>query len=719
MRNLKRVAALVAVIMCCVTSLTVSATGEMPQVDSYQYSYWKDAVAAPTAYELTASVDAKTLGISVGELSDVCCSENGTVYLLDRGKDCIIKLNSDYTLSAVVDSFTYNGTIESFSSPEGIFVNSEGDIYIADTTNARVVILDSDFNCISIIGDPAEKALLDYDYQPIKVCGNEQGHIFVISRNETQGILQFSRDGGFMGYLGATRVVPSITEMFYRAFATRKQLKSMLRSIPTEYNNLTIDEDGFIYGTVSSLNSYTILSDIDSGGSSAAPVRKINASGDDILVRNGKFPPVGELVFKVIYGADNDYDGPSQFIDVASTDNGVYSLLDAKRGRVFTYNTSGELLYIFGSRGSKLGQLETPSAIDYQGKNIMIVDSKRNQLQVFAPTDYVNNILSAIDCYRRGDYENEQKYWKKVLYEYSGSDMAYVGIGKSYYNRQDYKTAMSYFKQGNNREYYSKAFKEYRKELGRAITPYILLVLAVVTVLAIIVCFVFKKRKRIDLVINNRNFKCRKFGELFKGFKYGFHICCHPFDGFWDVKYEHRGSIGSATLILVLTMAVSVLTSRFTPYLFNDINFSKENILFSSVISVLGPVVLWCVSNWCFTTLMDGKGTIKDIYIFTCYSLYPRLLIHPILLGLSFMMSLDESAFYTLFMLISQLWVVFLIFCGTLQTHHYTAVKTVLSIILTIVGIAIIVFIGLLVVTLLQQVIEFVKTLSLEISLRI
>lgn len=719
MRKIKLLASFTALFLCCAASFSAAATGEMPQTEAYQYSYWKDAVAAPAAYELTASVSAKTLGITVGELTDVCTASDGTIYLLDRSGSRIIKLNADYSLDRVIDSFEYNGDVQHFSNPEGIFVSDSGTLYVADTSNARIVLLDSKFKCISVIGDPSEEALLDYSYQPSKVCANEQGHIFVISKNETQGILQFSQDGDFMGYLGATRVVPSVTEMFYRMFSTRTQLKKMLRSIPTEYNNLTIDGDGFIYGTISSLNSYTVLSDIDSGGSSAAPIRMLNASGDDILVRNGKFPPVGELVFNVIYGSENNYDGPSQLVDVASTDNGVYSLLDAKRGRVFTYNSSGELLYIFGSRGSRLGQLEKPSAIEYQGENIIIVDSQRNQLQIFSPTDYVRNILAAINCYQKGDYEREREYWQKVLYEYSGSDMAYVGIGKAYYNQQDYKTAMLYFKQGHNRNYYSKAFKEYRQEVGRRVTPYILAVAVLAVILGLCYHFILKKKLHRRKAVRELSPKCMKLKRLWDGFKYGFYICRHPFDGFWDVKYEHRGSAGSATLILVLTVIVSIITARCTPYLFNDVNFSKENILFSSIISVLGPVVLWCVSNWCFTTLMDGKGTIKDIYIFTCYSLYPLLLIQPILLGFSFIMSLDEAAFYTLFMLISQLWVVFLIFCGTLQTHHYTAGKTVLAILLTVVGIAIIMFIGLLAVTLVQQVIEFIQTLSLEISLRV
>ena len=717
----KRIIAFALSFAALFSSLTAHAAGEMPDMTSYQYSYWMDAVAAPEAYALTGVINSTSLGLPLAGVIDICADKASNIYILDSAGNKLIKLDRDYKVTAVLESFTFEEKEETLNAPEGLFVAANGDIYIADTGNARVAVFDKDFVCTALIADPTKTALLDYTYQPAKVCADKDGHVYVISKNETQGVLQFSARGEFIGYLGATRVVPSLTEIFYRTFATRAQLKNMLRSIPTEYNNLDIDSDGFIYGTVSSLNPYTIMSDINSGGSTAAPVRKINANGDDILVRNGGYPPVGELIFNVLYGAQSNYDGPSTLVDVATRENGIYSLLDSNRGRVFTYDNTGNLLYIFGSRGSGAGQFEAPAAITYQGENIIVADQKRGELQVFSPTPYANNILTAIGHYQAGEYEKEQEMWQKVLYEYPGSDMAYIGIGKSYYNRKQYKTAMDYFKKGHDRYYYSKAFKHYRNEVGRKYTPWALLAAVILIAAVLIYKLVLKKR-----FLQNRKPKIPppagsvkdKLQKLYSGFKYGFYIVFHPFDGFWDVKYEKRGSTASATLILVLCVIMNIITNRCTPYLFNFTNFSQTNILLNSTLSIIAPVALWCAANWCLTTLMDGKGSAKDIYIFTCYSLFPRLILYPVLLVASFAMSAEEAAFYSLLLLVAQVWVGFLIFCGTLVTHHYSAFKTVMCIILSIVGIAIIVFIGLLGVTLAQQVIEFIKTLWLEITLR-
>ena len=185
------------------------------------------------------------------------------------------------------------------------------------------------------------------------------------------------------------------------------------------------------------------------------------------------------------------------------------------------------------------------------------------------------------------------------------------------------------------------------------------------------------------------------------------------------MKYEKKGNIYSATAILLMTVAVNVITTRFTPYMFNDIRPSDNNILLTSLASVICPLALWCVSNWCFTTLMDGKGTAKDIYMFSCYSLFPILIIHIPLFAASFIMSLEEAAFYNALMTVSVLWLVFMFFCGTLVIHHYSAGKTVLAIFLTIIGIAVIVFLALLCVTLVQQIVIFIKVLISEISLRL
>ena len=100
-------------------------------------------------------------------------------------------------------------------------------------------------------------------------------------------------------------------------------------------------------------------------------------------------------------------------------------------------------------------------------------------------TDYGKLVLNAIYLNDTGDSEGSNACWQEVLKRNSNCEMAYVGLGKTFLSEGDYKKAMEYFKLGNSRKYYSKAFYYYRKEVmeknfGKIMAVIILLVLALV-----------------------------------------------------------------------------------------------------------------------------------------------------------------------------------------------------------------------------------------------
>ena len=106
--------------------------------------------------------------------------------------------------------------------------------------------------------------------------------------------------------------------------------------------------------------------------------------------------------------------------------------------------------------------------------------------------------------------------------------------------------------------------------------------------------------------------------------KYAFYILTHPFDGFYDLKHEKRGSLKAALLLYALTALTALLRQQFSEYLFNPYADKGQNVLAVIVLAV-GPYLLWCVSNWCLTSLMDGEGSMKDMIIATGYALLPLI----------------------------------------------------------------------------------------------
>ena len=202
-----------------------------------------------------------------------------------------------------------------------------------------------------------------------------------------------------------------------------------------------------------------------------------------------------------------------------------------------------------------------------------------------------------------------------------------------------------------------------------------------------------------------------------KTIKYAFHVIFHPFDGFWDLKREHRGSLAAALTFVVLTIITLTLEKQKTAFLFNPYRLDRINVMVD-VITVLLLYILWCVANWCLTSLMDGEGKLKDIAIATGYSLFPVILLRLPMILISYMLTSGEGSFYDVIGVVSYLWAGALLILGTMITHQYSVKKTVLTCICTIVGMGIIMFIGLLFFNVIQQMMTFISIIYEEIRFR-
>ena len=203
-------------------------------------------------------------------------------------------------------------------------------------------------------------------------------------------------------------------------------------------------------------------------------------------------------------------------------------------------------------------------------------------------------------------------------------------------------------------------------------------------------------------------------GEL----KYALHVIVRPLDGFWDLKHEKRGSFKAAMIILAAALITFVMVQRYTGFLFNEVNLLQVN-MFREVTTFLTVFLLFVVSNWCLTTLMEGKGTIKDIAIATAYALTPFILINIPMVFVSNVLTLNESGFYNMFIAIGYIWTGGLIIFGTMITHEYTLSRTFLTLLMVILGMMIMIFLGLLFFSVIQRMVALVYVLYKEITFRL
>lgn len=129
--------------------------------------------------------------------------------------------------------------------------------------------------------------------------------------------------------------------------------------------------------------------------------------------------------------------------------------------------------------------------------------------------------------------------------------------------------------------------------------------------------------------------------------------------------------------------------------------------------------IIAVISNWCFSTFMDGKGALKDIFIAGAYCLIPLIITTVLSTVFSWVLVGEESAFVNALTLIGQLWTAFLIVAAVTEVHDFNPGQTVVMIALTLLGMLIMLFLGFLVYSLVQQVIMFVVNFSYELIYRI
>ncbi|MFW5985300.1 MAG: YIP1 family protein [Halanaerobiaceae bacterium] len=704
-------------------SFSVSVTGTTYR--NYIYNFRGEAVSAPQSYIFYASIDSDDIGIAdLDSPRDFLVTSDDQVYLLDTGNNRVLHLNSDFELIEKIEEFTNGqGKKDTFNKPTGLDIDQNGYIYIADQNNGRIVVLNKDNEYHKEIGPPeTDNGIIDdeFSYYPRKITVDPAGNLYVIAKEVYDGILRFDRTGDFRGFIGAPEVNQDFWEYVHRRFlVTEQQRGRMNLYLPIEYSNLQSDEKGFIYATVAA-----------GGVEENERIRRLNSAGEDKLLRRGFHPPMGDLRVPVRDSGAGEYTfSRSAFVDIVSRESGIYSALDRRRGRIFTYDRDGHLLYVFGGSGSQKGVFRNPVAIDmFSHKMIAVLDQREDKITLFSPTENMFLIHQAITAYQSGYYQESEELWKKVLHRNANYDLAYTGVGRSYLNQNEYEKAMENFRRGENRDRYSTAFSYYRR---RVINDHFGLIMGFILIL-IIVLIVIKKtglmnfkhqlspeQKLNDFV--NKDEKSRGLKNRLLIFaarlKYSLYLIFHPAAGFWELKHEKKGSLPAAIMGLFLICCAYVFMLQYTGFIFNYRDLSELNIL-REFFNILIPVGLWSLVNWALTTLMEGKGTLKEIFIATVYSFTPVVIFFLPLTVISNFLLIKEGTFYYFIFYLALIWSIVLLIMSTMVTHEYTLSKTLLTIISIVAGMGISLFLILLFFDQTAQVYEFARNIYTEIVFR-
>lgn len=435
---------------------------------SYNYSYYGEAIHSAPGMTFASYINAQTLGTTFSSPEDLVVFED-EIFVVDSDVNSIVVINQDFQLVSEHTTFAltpeYLAELASkgitditeltLDSPLGIDVTESG-IFICDTGNYRIIKLNHQFEVVTTFDQIDDATFDELNFEPKKITVDATDRMYVVAKNVYEGILEINYDGSFNRFTGVNPIKLTPFEIFSRRLMTEEQLNQLQLFLPTEYTNVSIDERNFIYATSK-----------PSENNDENPIQLINPKGVDVIKRNGYFPPMGDIHY--IVGMNNYViDGPSNLVDIATTNYGIYTVLDQKRSRLFTYDSEGNLLYINGDEGSQSDKFSEGVALGYFGDDLLILDRGTKTIVVYRLTEFGSYVNQAIMYHAEGEFEKAALVWQEVIKINTNYEIAYNGIGKLLLRQEQYKEAMEYFQLGHDQYYYSKAFKAYRNEILKA-----------------------------------------------------------------------------------------------------------------------------------------------------------------------------------------------------------------------------------------------------------
>lgn len=680
------------IVICAVTVISLFVTQVFAAsdlaYDGYNYNAYGESVSSPEGYEPSFTINGESLGCgSLNSPQDIFAAENGDIYIADTGNSRIVVLDNNYSLKRVMNTIEIDGKSEPITSVTGLFVNNDY-IYIVQSDLQRVLRCDMNGKVMSQFLRPVSDIFgSDMVFTPTKVLVNNYGTVYILVKNFVYGALTYSPDGNFLNFYGSNRVqvtLELLLNYFWKQILNREQITQMKRYVPVEYSNFCIDSENFIFTVTKGVN--------------VNQVRRLNTLGENVLTayeRNisSNTGNYGDIET----GKFNGVRTSNAFVDVAVNQDGFINILDQNNGRVFQFDSESRLLHIFGGESDSGYGFKNAVALETIGDDVVVLDAAKNRFTVFSQTEYGSLIKEAIMLYNEGFYGQAKELWQKIVIRNQNFELAYDGLAKAAFEEENYKEAMNYYKLAYSREGYSKAFKEYRAEILRNILPYI----ASGIVILFFAFVIIKKKKMISLSLKSRTLN----------------ILFHPSDELFAMKYYNNFSSKIIFAVLSFMFISLMFTYSVTAFTFNYNNLNKINMLVV-LAAMLYIFIAFCAVNWCITSLLDGKGKIKEIACSVCYCLIPYIASSFIRVFLSYFLTVDEEMFLSVITAIGLIWSGILLISALKTIHDYSFGKAIISILLTVFGVLILIFICVLLVGLLQQILSFFVTIYNELMYR-
>ena len=618
------------------------------------------------------------INLPINEAEDIFYDrQTGILYVADTGNSRILLVKNDEVLSSLGE-----GVLD---RPTGLFLDDQGKLYVADQGKSSVIVFNPQGEVVNEFGRPTEPLFgRDNDFVPMKLAVDKRGNIYVVSEGSVDGVVQLSHRGSFLGYIGSNRTELTFRMLLRRLVFTEEQREQLFKKVPPSPTNITVGADGLVYTVTEGLTSQAI--------------KRLNIAGTNI------FPD------KTI--------STNAMTDIAIDEKGNIFALD-RQGYILVYDSFGNLLFMFGGRDTvyeRLGLLRNPVAIDINDSGYLyVLDKERSVINVYRPTEFFRHVMEGVDLYKQGLYTEGHAVWNDILRMNSSFILAHRAIAKSYFRQGNYEQALASFRLAEDKQSYSDAYWQIRNFWIQRNMSYVLLFILIFILIRLILRMCDKKFG----IYNYPKDIYKRFSamKLIRELRFALRFFKHPLDAFYDLKVSKSASVLSASLLYLWLLIIEISRIYITGFSFSTVNPEDVNLM-QVVLTTFVPLALFVGSNHLVSTISDGEGTFKDVYIATIYSLTPYLVLAMPAFIISNILTLNEVFLFNFTLIIAGGWSLMLLCIMIKEIHNYTFKETMRNIGVTIFGAVVIVIVVFILFILSRQVVDFVGSIIEEVSIR-